>query len=320
MSAPVFRLYRIVASDTFQLPELEMKPSERTAYTRTAEAELHARLLAGEAPLPMLVAPERATPALLGADSEVSNVYGFLMGTGMHPLAAAYLDRPSVLGMLEADAYVPDPVAPDEFIAAGSVVVTSGKLVGLMVTPWLAPIADFLTETYGVPVTLMESDDPVRSAPPIVLPRALPQTTCESLIEYMDSTPTSASPTHPNRQWCTAPLELFDVNALLARIAPLYGLPMDRTVVVLSRYDVGADHPWHTDAYEGDPGSLNRTVAFSIPLNDAYQGGAMELEHVGELDLRPGDAVVFTARTWHAVQPITSGSRYVLLGFSERAA
>jgi len=318
MSTPVFRLYRVAASDTFAIPSLDVLPSERTAYTRTVESELHARLLRGDALSPVLVAPERATPALFGRSGKVSNVYGFLLGEGIHPLAEAYLDNPAVIGLIDADAYEPDPVAPDDFRDAGAVVVTHGRLTGLMVAPWLAPLSEFLSETYGVPVTLMETEDPVRSQPPIVLPRILDAETCTQLIKHMDTTTLSASPTHPDSFWCSAPLDLFDVDRLLARVAPLYGLPMDRTVLALRRYDVGGDHPWHTDAYEGDPSSLNRTVAFSIPLNDTYEGGTMELEHVGALDLRPGDAVVFTARTWHAVTAVTKGSRYVLLGFSER--
>lgn len=80
----------------------------------------------------------------------------------------------------------------------------------------------------------------------------------------------------------------------------------------VARYTEGFRHDWHTDYMPDDASKL----AFSIPLNEGYEGGEFELLGVDQkIELRPRDAVVFPAFHGHRVKPVTSGVRYVLLGW-----
>lgn len=80
----------------------------------------------------------------------------------------------------------------------------------------------------------------------------------------------------------------------------------------VSRYDVGNEHPWHLD-YTGWDGSK---IAFSIPLNTGYEGGRLELLETKDLpEPELGVGIIFPAFMGHRVTPVTSGQRYVLLGW-----
>jgi len=79
----------------------------------------------------------------------------------------------------------------------------------------------------------------------------------------------------------------------------------------IARYQPGYRHDWHTD-YTGADASK---IAFSMPLNDAYEGGELQLLESERIEQRAGHAVVFPAFQGHRVTEVTSGVRYVLLGW-----
>jgi PKHD-type hydroxylase len=82
----------------------------------------------------------------------------------------------------------------------------------------------------------------------------------------------------------------------------------------VSRYDGGAGMDWHMD-YTADDMSK---VAFSVALSDPhdYTGGDLHLLETKPLArLQCGQGVVFPAFAGHKVDPVTSGTRYVLLGW-----
>ena len=57
--------------------------------------------------------------------------------------------------------------------------------------------------------------------------------------------------------------------------------------------------------------------SFSFPLNDGYEGGGTAFEYLGDEAIRPtvGDALVHPGHLRHAGAPVTSGVRYVMVGF-----
>ena len=102
-------------------------------------------------------------------------------------------------------------------------------------------------------------------------------------------------------------------------------------------YDKTDHYLWHPDSTLVPKelcGKDNqyRKLSFSILLNDPseYEGGAFMIEernlhrqseNVGdfylerEVPLKQGEMVVFPSNALHRVQPVTSGTRYVLVGW-----
>ena len=82
----------------------------------------------------------------------------------------------------------------------------------------------------------------------------------------------------------------------------------------VARYDINNGMYWHMD-YTSDDASK---IAMSVALNDpmSYRGGGLKLLETKPLDpLSKGHGVFFPAFHGHRVEPIMSGSRYVLLGW-----
>lgn len=87
-----------------------------------------------------------------------------------------------------------------------------------------------------------------------------------------------------------------------------------------TRYEAGEGYGWHRDSDPTSPGQIAwRTLSIIVPLNDAAEGGGVELRGVGEVDLRPGDAVVFPADTEHRALPVETGTRNVLVLWLSRS-
>lgn len=105
--------------------------------------------------------------------------------------------------------------------------------------------------------------------------------------------------------------------AALRFVADHFGLPFhpDTLEGAIARYTPGASTSWHVDGDPNHPAGARRCVAFSIQLNDDFTGGELEVHPAGAITMSPGDVVGFTSRTWHRVTPVTSGQRFVLLGF-----
>ncbi len=71
------------------------------------------------------------------------------------------------------------------------------------------------------------------------------------------------------------------------------------------------------------PATAHRAFALSLNLNapEHYDGGGLRFPEYGPDLYRPrrGEALVFSGSHLHEVQPVTRGSRFVLLSFLFRA-
>jgi hypothetical protein len=107
------------------------------------------------------------------------------------------------------------------------------------------------------------------------------------------------------------------VTDLLADIADHLGLPfaVSSAQAVVARYRVGAGTEWHTDAEPGKKRSDRRTVSFTLLLNSEFDGGYLETDPGGPVEMAAGDVCGFTSRTWHRVAPVRSGERFALIAF-----
>lgn len=125
-------------------------------------------------------------------------------------------------------------------------------------------------------------------------------------------------------EFSAVPADLvYAVQSLADGGGALFGLDTggDLRAVVL-RYTAGFGHDWHADRSHAYQFASERTVSFSVLLNEPGQdftGGEFETEF-GPVDLHAGDAVLFTAETQHRVAPVTAGARLVIVCFAERAA
>lgn len=79
----------------------------------------------------------------------------------------------------------------------------------------------------------------------------------------------------------------------------------------ISKYYEGKSMDWHLDHIDTDESKL----AFSVALNTDYEGGEFELIDTDMPTLKVGQGIVFPAYHAHRVKPVTSGTRYVLLGW-----
>jgi predicted 2-oxoglutarate/Fe(II)-dependent dioxygenase YbiX len=78
--------------------------------------------------------------------------------------------------------------------------------------------------------------------------------------------------------------------------------------------DGGVFHPHRDDA---NPATAGRRFALSVNLrHGSYAGGKLVLpEYDARFDAATGSAVVYGASVLHAVEPVTAGRRYALVGF-----
>ena len=91
-------------------------------------------------------------------------------------------------------------------------------------------------------------------------------------------------------------------------------------VLQLSKYEENGHYKWHTDNPNlSEQTDVIRKLSASIQLSDpsTYEGGEFQL-YDGETPIVPeiknqGSVIVFDARDWHRVTPITSGVRYSLV-------
>jgi len=83
-------------------------------------------------------------------------------------------------------------------------------------------------------------------------------------------------------------------------------------------YQEGGHYDWHLDIGKGV--HSNRKLSIIIPLNDPseYEGGEL-LVKAGRketsIPLKPGVPIFFPSMILHKVTPVTSGKRYVLVGW-----
>tara|TARA_R100000234_G_C4914574_1_gene141404 strand:+ start:40 stop:612 length:573 start_codon:yes stop_codon:yes gene_type:complete len=89
------------------------------------------------------------------------------------------------------------------------------------------------------------------------------------------------------------------------------------------KYDVGGHYKLHCDVGDTINKNINNTrkLSFSIILNSDFEGGDLEFPGLPNsyLDkgiiLRMGDCIMFPSYLYHKVRPVTSGTRWALVGW-----
>ena len=87
--------------------------------------------------------------------------------------------------------------------------------------------------------------------------------------------------------------------------------------LIFIRYGKGGEYKVHIDRGEGLP----RKFSFSIPLNDEYEGGELDLYASNKVSSKQrvpqniGSAIFFNSTVPHAINPVTEGVRYVIVGW-----
>ncbi|HEY9770850.1 MAG TPA: Fe2+-dependent dioxygenase [Coleofasciculaceae cyanobacterium] len=92
--------------------------------------------------------------------------------------------------------------------------------------------------------------------------------------------------------------------------------------LLFSRYDVGMSYDTHVDnALMGGSSGLYRSdISFTLFLNSPqdYEGGELVIEGVQSeqsYKLEAGSAIVYPSTTLHRVNPVTQGTRLVVVGW-----
>ena len=100
--------------------------------------------------------------------------------------------------------------------------------------------------------------------------------------------------------------------------------PFRFSKLLISRTDAGGGYGTHIDnAYIGAGADRVRTdMSFTLFLSDphSYEGGALVIEHAGatqSVKLPAGALILYPATTLHHVQTVSSGKRFVCVGWIE---
>ena len=90
----------------------------------------------------------------------------------------------------------------------------------------------------------------------------------------------------------------------------------------LIRYRPGGEYDWHCDYGSSPVAGYVRKISMSIQLSDEsdYEGGNLDiLNHSNQKVVAPkhfGAATVFDSKLAHKAEPVTSGIRFVLVGWA----
>ncbi|MGI5179545.1 2OG-Fe(II) oxygenase [Dactylosporangium sp. CA-152071] len=229
---------------------------------------------------------------------------------------------------LEVQSSAPD-FASNLYAANGSVWVSSGRVRRLTVSGWLGPVSDQLAERYGVPVDV----DPAPELPPppligagsilcrnvlpdVLIARllALPRPTGSLVERYPGFQPPRLAAEPPWEDWGGI------ISNALVGAGEVLGAPINYCGEFgVVEYLPGDRFPEHTDHIDAGADTWDRTVSFSLLLNEPdrdFRGGEFEIGGQ-DMDLHRGDLIAFTSRTPHAVRQITAGRRLVLVAFGE---
>jgi hypothetical protein len=78
------------------------------------------------------------------------------------------------------------------------------------------------------------------------------------------------------------------------------------------RYETGQFYKKHTDDGSYTP---HRTVAFSLGLNNDYEGGGFSFFDAFSVRIKAGHAIMFPANFMfpHEIKPVTAGTRYSMI-------
>lgn len=327
--ATYYRQYRVVAEDTWRRPDLDAgghlgSPTKYGQHLAAmAERELRGRLAAGECPQVILVSPEfgRPEPCIRGRIARRVHAWT----DPESATASDWLHACHAMSALETRS-APEPDEYGPFADDGAVILREARMAGLVVSSWLAPVAEQLESTYGVPLVVNPAPDVpapvVEAQPPWVMRGFLAPDQVKTMRQEFKRAhragETERDETDPGDTWGTVEL-CQTALPLLQTVGRHFGLPVDAVTSHVIRYGPGDDFDEHTDATEEYADSLDRTVSFSLLLSEPgedFTGGKFYAN--GErVKLRAGDLVGFTARTPHRVGAVKSGRRLVWVGFAE---
>jgi PKHD-type hydroxylase len=93
-------------------------------------------------------------------------------------------------------------------------------------------------------------------------------------------------------------------------------------------YEINDHYDWHIDSHSYVyPNGMIRKISFTLCLNEDYEGGEFEIskpnpkpeKHINlkfKDKFTLGTVISFPSFVWHKVNPVTSGTRKVLVGWS----
>lgn len=320
------RDYRIVPAD-YELPKWdELSAADGAHVAEMGQRELRRRLRNGEVPKVVLASPER------GSRAEIEHG-----GRIPYPAYAwsryeeSLIHSPACAARCQADAYEPDPDAA--WADSAAVLLHGARVVEFFVPLWLGPVADQISDQTGVPVhvqPLPEVAEPiVRPGPVVVVRGFFTPEQCAELREFHGAQHRAGAAVGPEDSLLPCFSTLAPdwawraVSDALTRYGSPLGLPVTSSHAMVSRYRAGEYFPPHTDATEKLAKTLDRTVGASVILGrpgDDWQGGEFRVWESDDLrqdsipvDAGEGDAILFTARTYHEVTRITGGDRFALI-------
>ena len=97
----------------------------------------------------------------------------------------------------------------------------------------------------------------------------------------------------------------------------------DRFEFAILEYEVGGHYEVHCDVgpSKSHKNISTRKLSFSFILNEDYEGGDLEFPGLPKSylekgdTLNRGDCIMFPSYFYHRVKPVTSGTRWALVGF-----
>ena len=167
----------------------------------------------------------------------------------------------------------------------------------------------------------------------IIVPKAFTKKQCESIISYCSVWPETAGAiykdnkiNHTIRQCQTyvpnenIPIWLrIEISRIIYREnEKFFNFILGGSLeLVLLRYDLGGHYETHIDIGTMESIISKRKISFSLFLNDSYEGGTLKFIGLSEPESNPetGDMVLFPSYLPHKVEPVTSGVRWVLVGW-----
>ncbi|MEV6890348.1 2OG-Fe(II) oxygenase [Kribbella sp. NPDC051137] len=326
MPAHHLKYYR-VAAEPYAEPSPDADVFTRMQHADRAERQLREHLAAGHTPAVLLVASERAVPAEIEPGGQLSHVFAWAPDAAGTQFTS-WSTRHHVRAELEVQGTLTtaDPYSSD-YAADGSVHLAHARIHRLVLAPWLAPVAGQLAERYGVPVDqATEPELPAvdaRPAPAVLIRQALPDDVIADLVDLFERTAEypDLDGYRPPRQHAALPWDDWGplISELLHIVGEAYGLPVNYATASVMSYTPGDQFEQHTDRVSEVPSTWDRTVSLSLLLNQPGQdfaGGQLEI-NCQPVELEAGDLLGFTAATPHAVRPITTGRRLVLVAFGE---
>ena len=182
----------------------------------------------------------------------------------------------------------------------------------------------------------MKINDDENISSPIIAPKVFTKKQCENIISYHSDWPEKIEFRQENiiesnfRQCLTyiAPSieyvpfwlrnEIFKTIHSVNEKYYNFDIGDEKFQLHLLRYDSGGHYETHFDIGLGE-GDSKRKLSFSLPLNNSYEGGKLKFfgitQSESKLKAEMGDMIMFPSYLTHKVEPVTSGVRWVLVGW-----